>query len=413
MGNLGCSPIFSIFLRLKICFGEHKWVNLGCPFLFAKKSTSLVLNLILVIIYFITFLFMKYWLLSQNALSVQYTEKLLKSSLEDEKYNIYMWNWLYNEDKIKTIDDVTLSNLDYPTKNEWRYSIYQFAKELNIWDFVILAQNKKQIYGIWEIIWNAEVNYPKENEKIINWPDKVVFSRKIKWLDKADNWFFTFDEKDKITQFRRTLAEISEIDYNRIKDLVSNNKNQIIQEEQKTETEEDKNEIVKNDELTLKDVVNKFDISLTELLNEKILEKIWNENFSIFEENDLNQILPSLRLEIIRGWKKALIDWDLKIELSQQMGELTKLFDSILKEKQDRDDTNEKNKQDREQKKDIFNKLTKFFVWETFWLAIIIILVWVWFLNISDTTLQVLTWATILQVWAMLTIVTKYLFPNN
>jgi len=325
-----------------------------------------------------------------------------------------MWNWWFNT--IETVSDITLSHLKNPKKSEWRYSIYQFAKEMQKWNKIILVQNQMQIYGIWEIIWDVEIqkHTPKE---IIIWTkptdgeDKFIFSRKIKWLFKADKWYFTFDKKDKITKFRKTLTEIEKEDYLKIENLVLDNKKVKIEKDNETETESIKEEINENE--TLKDIVDKFDKALTELLNKKILEKLESEKFNIFEEKDLNQILPSLRIEMIRSWKKALIEGEINTEISKQMCELTNLFDGILKQKQDRDDKDKENLQKREQKEKVFKYLFCGFLVETIWLFILIWLVWIGILNISDTTLQVVTWATILQVWAMLTIVIKYLFPNN
>jgi len=359
---------------------------------------------------------MKYWLLSQNALSIEYTNKLLKSSLNEEKYNIYMWNWNFNN--IEKKEDITLSNLNNPKKSEWRYSVYQFAKEIKKWDKVILAQNKTQIYGIWEIIWDLEILKHEPKTIIVwtkpeDWTDNFIFSREIKWLYKANNWYFTFEDKDQITQFRRTLSEIKEKDYQKIEKLVSDNKKVKIEADNKNKTENIKEEIIENDKITLEDIVDDFDIALTSLLNEKILEKIKWKDFSVFEEKDLNTVLPSLRIELIRAWKKALLKWEIKIELSEQMWELTHLFDSILEKKQDRDDKNQENLQKRKQKEKVFKYLFAVFLLETVGLFLLIFLVWLWLLNISDITLQVLTLSTILQVWAMLTIVIKYLFPNN
>ena len=353
---------------------------------------------------------MKYWLLSQNALSVQYTEKLLKSSLEEENFNIYMWNWNFNT--IEKPEDINEKNLAFPNRLDWRYSIIQFYREMSIWDKIILIQNKKQIYGIWEIIWDLEVI--KHNwQEIIKWDDKTIFSRQIKWLFKAKDWYFTFDEKDKITQFRRTLAEISEIDYNNIKLIVENlEKNKNYQQgEFKEETYFDVENIEKNEVIT--DITDTFDIELVKILNWKTFDMLHDDDDIVLDEKKLNALLPIFRIELIRSLRWKLISNKIDLWISEKLKELIDSFDNILDKKQARDDKVKENLQKMEQRENIFKKLTMFFICETIWLAIIIILVWVWFLNISDTTLQVLTWATILQVWAMLTIVTKYLFPNN
>lgn len=76
--------------------------------------------------------------------------------------------------RLKRKKHITEKNLGFPTRLDWRYSIIQFYHEMNIWDKIILIQNKKQIYGIWEIIWDLEVI--KHNwQEIIKWDDKNYF----------------------------------------------------------------------------------------------------------------------------------------------------------------------------------------------------------------------------------------------
>lgn len=339
---------------------------------------------------------MKYWLLSQNLLSATYTEKL-KNSKKWEEYNLYMWNWEYND--IKTLDDINPKTLNNPTRLDWRYSMIQFKDEMQIWDIIIAIQNKKQIYGIWEIIWDIEVLKHKEYE-IINWVDKIVLSRKVKWLYKAEWWFFDLWENNKINQFRRTLAEIWKEDYEKIEKILNSLWEKDVKIEDIEETEEIKEEVKENE--SMENIVDNFDIEMVNEFNKKILDKIKSDGYDIFEEGNINKLFPVLRIEIIRSWKKLLVNNRINEFTSRQIGELTILFDKILERKQD-----------REQKEKIFKRLFLFFIMETIWLLFLILSVWFWILNISDTTLQILAWATILQVWTMLITITKYLYPNK
>lgn len=195
---------------------------------------------------------MNYWLLSQNLLSENYTKNLLEAK-KDEDFNLYIWNWLYNQDKIKTIEDINLKNLDNPSKIDWRYSLIQFKDEMKVWDIVTVIQNKKQIYGIWKIKWNIKINKHNEIDPIINWPDEMIFSRKIEWIYKAEWWFFNLPEENKINSFRRTLSKLKEIEYKKLEFFLETNKDKIItKDEDKNETiffkKEEKNEELKNNE---------------------------------------------------------------------------------------------------------------------------------------------------------------------
>ena len=90
---------------------------------------------------------MKYWLLSQNLLSTKYTENL-KNSKKINEHNLYMWNWLYNEEKIKIVEDINLKNLDNPTRLEWRYAMIQFKDEMKEWDIIIVLKFNKLLTNL-------------------------------------------------------------------------------------------------------------------------------------------------------------------------------------------------------------------------------------------------------------------------
>lgn len=113
-------------------------------------------------------------------------------------------------------------------------------------------------------------------------------------------------------------------------------------------------------------------------------------------ENEINTLLPMIRLSYIYQWG---INSEKKFSDTQT---IIKNFDVILEKAQK-----------RAQKQKAFQLLFWFFAIETLLLFGIILSVWAEIIQISDTTLQILVWATILQVWSMLTFIVHHLYPQK
>ncbi len=142
------------------------------------------------------------------------------------------------------------------------------------------------------------------------------------------------------------------------------------------------------------------EILFNNFLHELNISNLQDKN--ALNEESLNKILPSIRLQYIRTWKR-LIDDKNNLPWALEMEKIIKTFDIILKEKQDRD-----------QKKFTFTILFLFFAIETFLLFTILFLKWFWFLDwLDNSVLQMIIWATIWQVSIMITWIVYYLYPKT
>ena len=119
------------------------------------------------------------------------------------------------------------------------------------------------------------------------------------------------------------------------------------------------------------------------------------------------QVLPAIRVQYIKEWGNIIngVEFnDHSQKRAEAMLQLVKQFDEVLKEKQT-----------REQKSQILNKLLWFFGSETVILFILIGLAWfkVYWFELKETTFDIIVSATILQVGAMLATVVINLYPSE
>jgi len=146
----------------------------------------------------------------------------------------------------------------------------------------------------------------------------------------------------------------------------------------------------------------KQELEFNKELHRLNIDNIINWNNKLLSENNLNKILPSIRIQYIRSWKQYISSKEL--DKAKEIEKIISKFDAILDIKQKRD-----------QKKEVFTKLFFFFFVETVALFAIIILNWFWYnwFKIDDTTLQIISWVTITQVAAMLMFIVQNLYPKK
>lgn len=181
-------------------------------------------------------------------------------------------------------------------------------------------------------------------------------------------------------------------------------------EKNKSKTENDKLIQDFNHETIFDDVLHKLIINSLwkdyEIINwvTKYNEKFKKTKEDTLTEENVNQILPAIRTQYIREWKKIIVsNSTFNKEKSAEMKELVEKFDKILQKQQE-----------RTQRKKTFTILFLFFAIETFLLFTILFLKWFWFLDwLDNSVLQMIIWATIWQVSIMITWIVYYLYPKT
>jgi len=141
-------------------------------------------------------------------------------------------------------------------------------------------------------------------------------------------------------------------------------KNRVFKENYSESLEEKIKDSVNKNELDENEQENEFNAKIHKLImahldpnsKDKAKESKTIKENKIIDESTINAVLPAIRLQYIRAWKRVInskdnADFEKK---SEQMNILINRFDSILQEKQKRD-----------QKKDLFTKLFTFFIRET------------------------------------------------
>lgn len=238
--------------------------------------------------------------------------------------------------------------------------------------------------------------------------------KKLEFIRKNESVYYTtYPSYYDLTRVSQNNENIGDIEENE-KEIIKNEIKELEEKIDKTENMEERNQLIKQKEfleVSLEDIKNNIKIQTHEQYKEVKLnidtfvkteiQKL-NENskwYLFFTkksiENKVNTLLPIIRLSYI--YQLWINSW----ENFKDTQEIIKNFDEILEKSQT-----------REQKQSAFKLLFFFFAIETIILFLVIVFVWLWKLDISDTTLQILTWATILQVWSMLTFVVHHLYPN-
>lgn len=123
-------------------------------------------------------------------------------------------------------------------------------------------------------------------------------------------------------------------------------------------------------------------------------------------ETKFTQILPAIRVQHIREWKNVILDKEASMadieKRAQLLSNLVIKFDDILKEKQN-----------REQKSELLNKLLFFFWVQTIALFALVFLAGLKTIELNHVTLDILIGATILQVAGMLAAIVFNLYPSE
>lgn len=129
--------------------------------------------------------------------------------------------------------------------------------------------------------------------------------------------------------------------------------------------------------------------------------------YEISEKKILGYILPALRVGYIAQRKELVLDKEERdthlLEIrSRKMREVLEEFDSILQKDQE-----------LSQKDNLMSRLLWFFGIETALLFAILFLKGYGIITLDDTTLNIITGATILQVVTMLVLIIKNLYPQS
>ena len=160
----------------------------------------------------------------------------------------------------------------------------------------------------------------------------------------------------------------------------------------------------------------KFDSELHDLIIKVVTEdsntnRTWKTCFRRQRKDKLeqrfNQILPAIRIQYLREWKKAIVgtvgnydNIEDRKKKSEMIAGIVKQFDEILKEQQK-----------REQRADVLWKLLWFFGFETVLVFVLLIFIGLDILRLAPVTIDIIVGATIVQVAGMLTTVVFHLYP--
>ena len=173
----------------------------------------------------------KYWLLSQRIISPEKSEDLLCHEEGDESF-VYLGNWGENELITKKEDVKMRKDI---TGRDWLYALTRFRWEksgigswMEEWDLVIVVNDSKQVYWIGEIIptgyWIEdndiwEIRDKIEIDKVIsskdkeNYPDSVIFYRRIRWITKNKWKYIELLSEERIKSFQKALMELNDEEY--------------------------------------------------------------------------------------------------------------------------------------------------------------------------------------------------------
>lgn len=254
-------------------------------------------------------------------------------------------------------------------------------------------------------IWLA-ISKNNNNEEINNIDDEIVISKLESHIEELSNKIIIFDEKIKEAKIRENKA----------------NEREKKADEKIKEAREELGKIRSNNDLEYA-----LNISAIEKLgyiqklkvddNVSIIKKSWYKKiFNRWWNKVFQYILPAIRVWYLWQWKDLVIKWKnkedeyLKEEQIEKRAKELKLiinkFDEVLEEEQN-----------REQKNIILTKLLWFFWIQFVILFIFLIINWNTILDleidIDKWILQVIVWATILQVTSMLWVIVYKLYPVN